>query len=157
MPRRSSRESFPTMSGCSRLMCSSALRINSSSYAPRTTNPHSQLMTFAISPPSVGSLRRWYLDAELRKYFLGGLLFGALLRVARPRSELLAVDDRGAREPAVVRRAFHFEDAVTHRLAATGERLLQLGLLVDVTRQRVVDPGHERLHDRPLDLLEAVF
>ena len=46
--RRSSREILPTSSGWSRLTCSSALASSSSSVSPRTTRPHSQLISLAI-------------------------------------------------------------------------------------------------------------
>src|SRR5438270_9735619 len=54
IPRRSSRETFPTSSGWSRLMWASAFATSSSSVSPRTTWPHSQLISFAIVSPSVG-------------------------------------------------------------------------------------------------------
>ena len=56
-----------------------------------------------------------------------------------------------------MRRAFDLEHAVVHGLPAPCKRLLQLRLVVDVACQRIVDPPRERLHDRALDLLEAVF
>src|SRR5262249_60081076 len=49
------------------------------------------------------------------------------------------------------------ENRVRDRLAAPRERLLQLRLVVDVRRQRVLDPRLERSDDRLLDLLEAVL
>ena len=63
----------------------------------------------------------------------------------RADAELLAVDHRRAREAPVVRRALDLEHRVVHRLAPARERLLQLGLVVDVARQRVLDPARERL------------
>ena len=48
-------------------------------------------------------------------------------------------------------------DLVLHRAAVAGERLLELRLVVDEGRQRVVDPSGERGDDRLLDLLEAVL
>src|SRR5204862_3561236 len=86
-----------------------------------------------------------------------GLLLGRLLRLAGADAELLTVDHRRAPEPPVVRRAFDAEDGVADRLPATRERLLQLRLVVDVARERVVEPARERLDDRLLDRLEAVL
>ena len=49
------------------------------------------------------------------------------------------------------------EHGVRDRLPETRERLLQLGLVVDVRRQRVLDPSRESRDDRVLDLLEPVL
>ena len=52
-------------------------------------------------------------------------------------------------------------DGVEHRvedlLAAPGQRLLKLGLEIDVTGGRVLDATIEGRHDRLLDRLEAVL
>ena len=61
------------------------------------------------------------------------------------------------REAAIVRRPLDLEHGIIHRLAAPRERFLELGLVVDMAVQRVVDPAGERLHDRLLDLLETVL
>ena len=73
------------------------------------------------------------------------------------RAELLAVDHGGADEATVVCRALDREHEVLHLRAAAGQRLLQLRLVVDVARARVVDPLAERLHDRRLDGRETVL
>jgi hypothetical protein len=39
-----------------------------------------------------------------------------------------------------VRRAFHLQNGVRDRAAEAGKGLLQLGLVVDMRRQRVLDP-----------------
>ena len=49
------------------------------------------------------------------------------------------------------------EHRVVDRPAAPCERLLQLCLVVDVARERIVDPVGERPHDRLLDRLEPVL
>ena len=64
---------------------------------------------------------------------------------------------RRADEAPVVRWALDLEHGVVHLLARAGERLLELGLVVDVARARVLDPLGERLHDRGLDALEPVL
>ena len=71
-------------------------------------------------------------------------------------AELLAVDDGRTRETAIVRRPLGLEDVVAHRPALAGERLLELGLVVDEGGQRVRDPAREGGDHRRLDLLEAV-
>ena len=75
----------------------------------------------------------------------------------RPYPERLAVDQGGADEPALVRRPFDREHLVLDDAAGPRERLLQLGLRVDVPRACELDPLCERLDDRLLDLLEAVL
>jgi len=85
------------------------------------------------------------------------LLLGRLLRGSAPYAELLSGDVRSADESAVVRRPLDLEDGVVHLLAGASEGLLQLGLVVDVARARVLDPLAERVNDRRLDLLEAMF
>ena len=64
---------------------------------------------------------------------------------------------RRAREAPLVRRALELDDLVLHRATVAGERLLQLRLVVDEGRERVLDPARERVDDRVLDLLEAVL
>ena len=66
-------------------------------------------------------------------------------------------DVRSAHEPPVVRRALDLEHGVVHLPARPGERLLELRLVVDVARARVLDLVGEGLDDRRLDLLEAVL
>src|SRR5258708_3233207 len=48
MARMSSRDIFPTSSGCASLTCCSTFSTSSSSLPARTTEPHSQLITFAV-------------------------------------------------------------------------------------------------------------
>jgi hypothetical protein len=64
---------------------------------------------------------------------------------------------RGAHEAAVVRGSLDLEDRVVHLPAGAGERLLQLGLVVDMARARVLDLLRERGDDRGLDALEPVL
>src|SRR4051812_37425280 len=97
------------------------------------------------------------LDAEGVERLLRRFLLRSLLRRTLPGTELLAVDHRGAAEAAVVRRPLDLEHAVVDRLSAPGQRLLQLRLVIDVRRPRVLDAAGERLHDRLLDRLEAVL
>ena len=57
----------------------------------------------------------------------------------------------------LVRRPLGREHHVGDLPAAPGERLLKLRLVVDVRRERVLDPGRERVDDRLLDRSEPVF
>src|SRR5690349_6785968 len=100
------------------------------------------------------SLRRGCLDAERRERLLRRLLLGRLLRRTAADAELLPLDHGGAAEAAVVGRPLDLEHRVADGLAAPRQRLLQLRLVVDVARERVLDPAGERLHDGPLDLCE---
>ena len=68
-----------------------------------------------------------------------------------PDAELLAGDVRRADEPPVVRRALDLEHGVVNLRPRARERLLELGLVVDVARARVLDALAERLDDRGLD------
>ena len=70
---------------------------------------------------------------------------------ARARADDLAVDGRGRREVPVVRRPLDRQRRVGDRPAEPGEPLLQLGLVVDVGVQGVLDPRLERVDDRGLD------
>ena len=81
---------------------------------------------------------------ELRERLAGRFLLGSLLRRPLADAGLLAVDHGRAREHAVVRRPLDLEHRVRDRLPETRERLLQLGLVVDVRRQRVLDPSRRR-------------
>src|SRR5215211_83412 len=110
-------------------------------------------------PPPIGFTRLRGLgrllgrDAEAFERLAGGLLLGRLLGASRTNAELLAADGGRGGKAAVVRRPFHLDDA----LAAARERLLQLGLVVDVARARVLDAVREGIDDRALDRLEAVL
>src|SRR5215208_4240181 len=114
-------------------------------------------------PPPIGFTRLRGLggllgrDAEAFERLAGGLLLGRLLGASRTNAELLAADGGRGGEAAVVRRPFHLDDAVVDALAAARERLLQLGLVVDVARARVLDAVREGIDDRALDRLEAVL
>src|SRR5439155_23486849 len=77
--------------------------------------------------------------AEPVERLLGGELLGLLLRLPLPHPGLLAVDHRRGREHAVVGRTVDLEQDVHDRAAAPGERLLQLRLVVDLVRERVLD------------------
>jgi len=55
-----------------------------------------------------------------------------------------------------VRRPGNLDDLVRDLTSEAGERLLQLGLVVDVRRQRVLDPLLEGIDDRPAQPLEPV-
>src|SRR5690349_24925959 len=102
-------------------------------------------------PRGIFRLFRRDLDAERVEGLLRRFLLGRLLRLSRALAELLAVDHGRAAETAVVRRPLDVEHGVADRLSAPRERLLQLGLVVDVARQRVLDAPGERIHDRTLD------
>src|SRR3954451_1576922 len=99
----------------------------------------------------------WLADSELCEHLLGRRLLCGLLRASVPDAYLVAVDVGGAREGAVVRRSFRVQDRVADGLPTPCECLLQLCLVVDVTRQRILDPAREGLDDCTLDLLEAVL
>src|SRR5437764_5370763 len=86
-----------------------------------------------------------------------GLLLGLLLGRAAADPALLAVDERGAGEAAVVSRSLHLHDGVDDLLADSRQLLLQLGLVVHGVRGRILDLATERLHDRRLDGLEAAL
>src|SRR5215208_5996783 len=58
---------------------------------------------------------------------------------------------RRASEAPIMRRPFLLDDLVLHRAALPRKRLLQLRLVVDEARERVVDPAGERGDDRALD------
>src|SRR5262249_17146880 len=98
------------------------------------------------------SLRPTRLVRDLLERLAPGLLLGLLLRPAAAAAELDAVDHGRARERPLVRGALDLEDGVDDLLALPGEHLLQLGLEVDVTLRRVLDPAGERADDRLLDL-----
>ncbi len=95
--------------------------------------------------------------AKARERLTGGVLLGRLLGGAATDARLRAVDDRGRGEAALVRRAFDVDDRVRDAQVPPRELLLELGLVVDVLGERVVDPIGERgEHDGP-DELEAVL
>ena len=56
-----------------------------------------------------------------------------------------------------MRRALGVDQHVDERPAPARDRLLQLGLVVDLVRERELDPALERLDDRARDRLEAVL
>ena len=120
---------------------------------PREAAARTRPETLAAHP----SRRAPGVEPERRERLLSRLLLGGLLRRAAADAELLAVDQRRAREAPLVRRALDLEDLVLHRATVAGERLLQLRLVIDEGRQRVVDPVRERVDDSLLDLLEAVL
>ena len=72
-------------------------------------------------------------------------------RPGRRRPAAAAVNVRSCGGPSDV------EQRVADRAAAPGELLLELGLVVDLVRERVLDPALERVDDRRRDRLEAVL
>src|ERR1700747_3738237 len=103
------------------------------------------------------ALRNGIRGVELGERLAGGLLLGCLLRPPLPTPELLAVDDGGAREPALVGRPLDRDLLVRHVAAAAGKELLQVRLLVDACGQRLLDLRRERVDDGVLDRREAVL
>src|ERR1051326_2858520 len=97
------------------------------------------------------------LEAEGFERLLRRLLLGRLLGGAAADAELVAVDERGAGETALVGRPLDLDDLVLDGPAVARKRLLQLGLVVDEARQRVVDAVGERRDHGFLDLLEPVL
>src|SRR4051812_39259202 len=87
--------------------------------------------------------RQTLLGSQLLEHDLRGRLLGGLLRAAVPDPGLLAVHVGGTGEGAVMRRPVDIEHRIAHRLPAPRERLLNLGLEIDVTGQRVLDPRRE--------------
>src|SRR5215208_2108574 len=98
--------------------------------------------------PSADRLR---VEPQSRECLHCSLLLCGLLRRSTADAELLAVDARRAREAPIMRRPFRLDDLVLHRAALPRKRLLQLRLVVDEARERVVDPAGERGDDRALD------
>src|SRR6185503_3531365 len=134
----------------------STFATSSSSVSPRMVSPQGQSTLWAMVPPRRGAtiLRRAGQPVER---LLGRRLLGRLLRAAGADAGLLAVDQRGAAEGAVVRRALDVEHVVDDLPALPGELLLELRLVVDVGRQRVRDPAVESGDDRVADRLEPVL
>ena len=88
---------------------------------------------------------------------LGGLLLGFLLRPARAGPELLAVDLGRTGEVTRVGRPVDGDHDVADAAARLRERLLELGLMIDVGRPGVLDPVGEGGDDRRRDLAVAVL
>ena len=88
---------------------------------------------------------------------MGGLLLGRLLRRALAEPDLLSGDRRHADETTLVRWSLDVDNLVAHLIAGAGERLLELGLVVDVTGASELDPRVEGRHDGGLDPREAVL
>ena len=78
---------------------------------------------------------------------LGSFLLGRLLRRAAPDTELLAVDQRGADEPALVRGTVDLEHVVVTILPVRASASCSSVFDVHVTRARELDPRVERLDD----------
>src|SRR5581483_7534497 len=95
------------------------------------------------------------LALERRERLAGSLLLGVLLRPPGALADLLAVDHRRAREPPLVRGSLDLEHRVRDLALPARELLLELRLVVDVLRRRVVDLLRERGDDRRRDVLEA--
>src|SRR2546423_7328688 len=94
-------------------------------------------------------------DPELCKDFLRSILLRRLLRASLAHPRLFAVHIGGAGESAIVRRPVDIQNRVGNGLSAPGKRLLKLGLVIDMSRERVLDPAPERVSDRLLDFFEA--
>ena len=96
-------------------------------------------------------------DAERLERLARGFLLRGFLRRALADTELLAGDVRRADELAVVGRALYLDHRVVDVAARAREGLLELRLVVDVARARVLDALRERLDERRLHRLESVF
>src|SRR3954454_4669746 len=134
-------------SGCSCSMCRSIFSINSSAVSPENAAPQVGHDRFTSDAPV----------RELRERLPGGGLLGGLLRRAAAEPGLLAVEHRGAREHAVVRRPVDLEHRVADLASLARKRLLELGLVVYVARARVFDPLAEGLDDGVLDPLPPLL
>src|SRR5919201_1888133 len=102
-------------------MCSSAFAISSSTVSPRTTWPHSQLISFAIAPPLV---RQYPIVLERKRHQLRRqrrLRDAVRLEAARLARHSRDVEARPAGNERVVRLAqaarAESDEAVEHRLA----------------------------------------
>src|SRR5437868_10355466 len=137
--------------GCAARRCRPARRQTRRGPSRRTGNRPS-----ASFEPPLGR-RKTTRRRRAVERLLRGCLLGGLLRAAGADTRLLAVYHRGAGERPVVRRALHLEHGVGDLQPAPGELLLQLGLVVDVARERVGDPALEGSDDCLLDGLEAVL
>src|SRR5215213_4262301 len=164
MPASFSRGNWSAMSACAVRTCSSALSSTSSSVSPRIVSPHTQLIIFAISY-LLGAFVALSHDIKHRSRRAGETverlarrcLLGVFLRAAGADARFLPVDHGGAGERAVMRRPRYVEDAVGDLPALPGELLLQLGLVIDVGRQRIGDAPVERCDHRIPDRLETVL
>jgi hypothetical protein len=94
---------------------------------------------------------------EACKRLARGVLLRRLLRSPGADPELLAVDHGRAGEAPVVRRPFDVDDGVGDGERPPSELLLELGLVVDVARDRVLDPVSKGGDDRGADRLESVL
>src|SRR3990172_6367134 len=94
---------------------------------------------------------------QLLERLPGRDLLRRLLRRARADAELLTAHLSRTREAAVVRRALDLEDDIHDLAAPASHRFLQLGLVVHVLRERVLDLVGECRQDRLANRLEAVL
>jgi hypothetical protein len=94
---------------------------------------------------------------ELGERLLRRVLFRGLFRGALTLPELFPVHHGGASEMALVGRSLDLEHRVGDAQAAPRELLLELGLVVDVGGDRILDPLAERVEDRLTDDFEAVL
>ena len=101
--------------------------------------------------------RRSPLGRERGQGFFRSALLGVLLRPAPADPQLLSLDDRRHRERSLVGRPLDLEHAVGDLTAPTCELFLELRLVIDVARGRILDPAAKRLDDRRLDRREAVL
>ena len=90
-------------------------------------------------PKSPGALDPLGHDAERLERLARGFLLRGLLRRALADAELLARDVCRADELAVVRRALDLEHRVVNVASRAREGLLELRLVVDMARARVLD------------------
>src|SRR6185295_14216723 len=108
------------------------------------------LKPFSVSERRCISSRLQPVERRLR-----GRLLGVLLRTPRPAGQLLAPDHRRDLELPLVWRAFLGRHLVGHQRTAAREALLQGGLEVRRSLERLLDLRRERVDDRLCGLLVA--
>jgi hypothetical protein len=86
-----------------------------------------------------------------------GALLGVLLRPSPADSQLLSLHERRDRKRALMRRPFDLEHTVGDLAALPRKLFLELRLVVDVARRRILDLAAKRLDDRRLDRRESVL
>jgi len=111
----------------------------------------------ARNRPAPGQKSRSGAVFQPRERLARRLLLGVLLGPPLTSPELFIVDDRRARKAAFVRRPLDGDLGVRHLEPAAGEELLQVRLVVDTRRERMLDLPRERRDDGVLDRREAVL